>query len=117
MLLDTTEGLKDEKIYVVTEEVANQTQKVTDKEENKETALVSEEKICSNEEVLENKCGNGIVVEEKIIEIFKEFSKAIVEFIVVEGNSKIIKTDNVVYQIIILREQDLNSSTSFVKIG
>ena len=58
MLLDTTEGLKDEKSYVVTEEVANQTQKVTDKEENKETALVSEEKICSNEEVLENKCGN-----------------------------------------------------------
>ena len=73
---------------------------------------------CSNEEVLENKCGDGEIEVGQIHELFNQFSTTILTFNL-GGDMKIIETQNVILQIVVLSAQELglNPNVSFVNIG
>ena len=78
-----------------------------------------EEKVCSNDEVLNNECEYGIVEIKQIKELFNQFSDNIISFNYQGGDMKIIQTQNIIFQIIIINAQDigLNPNVSVVNIG
>ena len=83
-----------------------------------EKTYIREDNICSNEEVLANKCGDGEIEVGQIKDLFNQFSTTILTFNL-GGDMKIIETQNVVLQIVLLNAQDigLNPNVSFVNIG
>ena len=86
---------------------------------NEESDKINKNKTCSNDEVLDNKCGNGIIELNQVKELFNQFSNNIIYFGYGDERMKIIETGNVIFQIIYLNENDigLNPNVSFVNIG
>ena len=121
-----TEKITERKTEKLTEKTELEPKILTDKKietekiaEKVETDEKKEIKVCSDKDVLDNKCGNGIVEIVKIKEIFTQFSTNIFSFNYNEGDMKIIETQNVIFQIIILNAQNisLNPNVSVVNIG
>ena len=104
----------------IEEKIEKTTQNIKEKEETEkiEKTFVRENNKCSNEEVLDNKCGDGIIEVDQVIELFNQFSTNIMTFNYF-GDTKVIETPNIILQIILLNAQDFgpNSTVSFVNIG
>ena len=124
-----TEKVTEKQTEKITEKIVEKTELedkiITDKKietqkiEDKKTDEKKEINVCSDKEVLANRCGNGIVEIVRIKEIFHEFSNNIISFDYQGGDMKIIETENVIFQIIILNAQDIsqNPNVSVVNIG
>ena len=65
----------------------------------------NEDKICQNEELFNNGCSNKFIEDEKIGDYYNEIKNGFINNNY-KGNNTIIKTQNVVFQISKLEEQE-----------
>ena len=107
-----------ESAFIAIQNIQTQFKDKIETQKNEKT-YIREDNICSNEEVLDNKCGDGIVEVDQIKDLFNQFSSNIFSFNYLGGDMKTIQTQNVIFQIILLNAQDLglNPNVSFVNIG
>ena len=80
---------------------------------------IKENYTCSNEELLNNKCGNVTIEIDQIKDLFTYFSNIIQSYDYDNSEMKIIKTENVIFQITTLDSQEIgaNQNVSYVEIG
>ena len=135
-----TDQIKERLTEKLTEKISEETQivqKTQYKEKistniipdkNIETSLINEKikqteikenNTCSNEEVLENKCSNVTIEIEQVKELFNYFSSNIKSNDFNSQEMKIIKTENIIFQITTLDSQDINTypNVSIIEIG
>ena len=88
-------------------------------EEIKSQILIKENNTCSNYDLLDNKCGNITIETEQVKELFSYFSTNIQSYDYDNAEMKIIKTENVIFQITTLDSQEKgpNQNVSYVEIG
>ena len=105
-----TEKLTEQSTETIiqTERTVESTEMVTDKQTKEliETEISTDEtdKICSNEEILEGKCMDGIIKSNQIDYIFNEFKNKVLTTDY-KGEKKIVLTRNIGMQISILEDQ------------
>ena len=103
----TTEIIMNEKKTEVTEEVStNIPKEISSTQITEKTNMnKNEDKICQNEELFNNGCSNKFIEDEKIGDYYNEIKNGFINNNY-KGNNTIIKTQNVVFQISKLEEQE-----------
>ena len=88
-------------------------------DDNVKQTEIKEDYICSNEDVLNNKCGNVTIEIAQIKELFNELSSDLKSYDYTNGEMKFIQTENIIFQITTLDSQELgtNQNVSSVDIG